>query len=75
MKFILFYNTFINLSEVIRIEIRDVSDDENYPICRVCFSTVHNRDFLIEARATPEAIKDNLYVSLQEVKALVTEVF
>lgn len=75
MKFILFYNTFINLSEVIRIEIRDVSDDENYPICRVCFSTIHNRDFLIEARETPEIIKHNLYISLQEVRTSVTEVF
>lgn len=75
MKFILFYNTFINLSEVIRIEIRDVSDDENYPICCVYFSTVHNRDFLIEARETPEIIKHNLYISLQEVRTSVTEVF
>lgn len=75
MKFILFYNTFINLAEVIRIEVKDVSDDENYPICRVCFSTIHNRDFLIEARETPEIIKHNLYVSLQEVRASVTEVF
>ena len=73
MKFILFYNTFINLAEVIRIEVKDV--DENYPICRVCFSTIHNRDFLIEARETPEIIKHNLYVSLQEVRASVTEVF